>query len=363
MLRDVAPLIRKLSEGKDLTAEETQRVLDVCTQEDEEGHYLTAFYMGLRAKGETSEELLGLLKSTDRFAPEIQTSIDPSNLIDVSGTGSDALKTFNVSTAVAFVVGASGVAVAKHGFSAISGFTGSSDVIEAFGGNMIKMCSVPQNLARILEQIGVVTYFTPFLTKKFKYRATWPRKMAEIGLNFILPWNLVGNMLARFPLERRLYGVFSEEYMEILAELFQKRGYKKGLVVYGLDGLDEVSNVGPTKVIEFTKDSMREYTIVPEDLGLRKANPSEIRAISKEGNIVDFLRVLYGVEGGAKKDLVLANAGAALCVMDKAPSLKRGVTLAGSLIDDGKASQKLEDFVNVVGDPEKLAQWKQKAGV
>jgi len=359
-LREISPLIHKISEGQNLTAEEAQLAFDVCTQEDEEFYYWVALTMGLHAKGETSDELLGLARSTERFAPRIDLAIDPSDIIDVSGTGGDSIKTLNVSTASAFVVAASGVWVAKQGFRSVTGFTGSVDILEELGINLMDSYRTPRAVAETLSAAGIVIFFTPFLSEKFRYRSLLPRKMAEIGLRYKWPFHLAAFAYSPVPMTTRLYGVYSPKYLRVLAELFQKLGYERGIVCYGEPGLDEISNLGETQILEFSADSIEEYRVMPRDLGLRQAEATEIQTSSKDENMADFLRVLYGVETGPKRDIVAANAGAALYLMGKADDLGSGVTLAQELIAEGAAADKLRDFVGVAASEERLAQLEER---
>jgi len=151
--------------------------------------------------------------------------------------------------------------------------------------------------------------------------------------------------------------------LNTLAELFQKQGYTRGLVCHGVDGLDEISNVGDTMITEFTANDLKEYIVKPEDMGIHRAQPEEIATSSTEENTKDFLRILYGVDDSPKRSLVLVNAAAGLYVMGAASDLKEGVKQAQTLIDTAKVSKKLEEYIAVCGDPGKLQEAKVSAGI
>jgi hypothetical protein len=224
----------------------------------------------------------------------------------------------------------------------------------------------PDRVRNIFQQMGMVVYHANSMAdpeERKGYFNYWLKNVPETGLTYVTAYHLAANAYSPIPMKRRVYGVFGEKYLQPLAELFQKLGFRKGLVFHGVDGLDEVSNVGPTRIIEFSGDSIKDYMIIPNDLGVKTAQPNEIKAVSREANIYDFLKIIYGKEKGAKRDLVLINAAPAFYAMDEVPTLKDGVELAASIIDEGKASAKLEEFISFVGDPEKLAHWKKRAEI
>lgn len=364
MLTDILPLIQKVSERQNLSVEEALEAYDTCFREDLDSYYLFVLNMGLHTKGETSDELLGLCKSIESVSPRIEVSIDPNNMIDVSGTGGDRIKTFNVSTCVAFVVASAGIVVPKQAFFAVTGYSGSADLLQVFGVDTIGISASSERVRDILERVGIVPYHLLLhLPEEFAGMRNWITKRREIGLNYVTPFHFVAFAYAPVPINRRIYGVFDERYLRLLAELYQKLGYQKGLVFHGEGGLDEISNIGPTKICEFRGEDIEEYTVTPSDLGIREAKSTDILARSKESNVQDFLRILYGQETGPKKDLVLANAAAAFYVMDKVSSLKDGVALAASLLDQGKPREKLEQLVAYCGDREELARAKTAVGI
>jgi len=239
----------------------------------------------------------------------------------------------------------------------VTGITGSADLLQTFGVDPLKISfGGPENIKKILEKTGLVTYVAHFLAKPEEQIGitNWVNKRQEISLNFITPFNLAANVYSPLPMKYRIYGMFNDKYLRIIAELFQKLGYKRGIVCYGVDGLDEMSNIGPTKIVEFLHSELKEYTVTPDKLGIKKAKPNEIKATSREGNISDFLRIIYGKELGPKRDLVAINAGAAFYVLNEVKSFKEGTKLAIKLLNNGRVADKFEDYVKVIGDIKKL---------
>jgi len=365
ILKDVAKIITKLSDGQDLTTEEAEEAFDVCIAEDKEAYFFTALTMGLMAKGITSDELFGFSKSRQKLLPEIKTNFNSSEITDNSGTGGDKLKTFNVSTTSAFIIAAADIAVAKQSYFAVTGIGGSGDLFRAFGIDVIKT-SNPEIIKKTIENVGFIPYVGEFLPSPDKIPGflSWTKKRGDsFGVKYISPYHLAANILTPIKMERRVYGCFDRKYLKILAELFQKLGYERGLIVHGIGGLDEVSNIGDTEIVEFTKDKLKNYTISPEDFGVKKAKYDEIKAISAEQNVIDFLRILFNKEKGPKRDIVLMNAAASLYIMDKVSNFKNGVELSKQILEENKAADKLIELVKSIGDIEKLNQWKKLAEI
>lgn len=363
MLRDASVFIQKIAGKQDLTAAETQEAFDIVTREDEEGYYTMALLLGLHTKGETADELAGITRSIIGFLPKLSPKVPPDKIMDVSGTGGDALKTFNVSTAAFFVAVSGGVYVAKQAWRTFRGLTGSEEILREVGLDVMAISQEAKKIEGCLETTGGVPYFYGYLTKAFENRERIGGKMAQIGLTFPNPLNFVSFACSPIEMKRRTYGVFDQRYVLVMAELFQKLGYERGMTFHGTDGLDEISNVGPTIICEFSGSEVKQYTVTPEELGIKRAKVEDILATSGEANVADFLRVLYGREMGPKRDIVLANAGAALYIMDVTESLNEGTKMAASLIDEGKAAAKLEEIVEFAGDAQKLADSKKLAGV
>ena len=290
-LKEVSQLLTKVSSEQHLTVAETEEAFDVLTTKDTEGYFFTALAMGLLAKGITSDELMGFYRSETKLIPKVNTGIKPSNITENSGTGGDKLKTFNVSTAAAFILAGAGIYVPKQSYYAVTGIGGSGDLFREFGIDVVKT-SNSTTIKQTLKKVGFVPYVANFLTQPSKMPGilNFLKKRGEINLNFITPFHLVANILAPVKMERRIYGVFDNKYSIPLAQLMQKLGYKKGLIVYGVGGLDEVSNIGDTKITEFTTSRIKQYTVSPKDLGVKKALYKDVKAVNRDQNTIDFLR-------------------------------------------------------------------------
>lgn len=360
MLNELTPLIRKIMDGKDLTADEAEKVVTVTAVEDTGGYYNLAFTAGILAKGLSEDELYGLVKGLQRFSIQVELDIDPGTITDVSGSGGDKLRTFNISTAAAFVVAGSGVRVAKQAFRSFTSPLGASDVMQELG---VKLSESAKEMTDCLEAVGIVQLFYPYLYKGMDARLSAYGKLREIGLILPTPMHPIAFIPHPFKLKRRTYGLAWERYLRPVANIFRKLDYERVMVFHGLDGLDEISNVGPTKILELVQGRIEEYTITPEELGIRRAKYKDIESGDKSENIRTLLRVLYDKERGPKRDIVLMNAAASLYVMQKADSLKSAVNLAQRVISEGKAAEKLEALVKFNGDPDRLDHWKIQAKV
>jgi anthranilate phosphoribosyltransferase len=367
MLKDLLPIIQKLTEGQDLTASEAEKAFSILESEDEESYFFYTFLAALHTKGETSDELLGFCKANQHFVPGFSVGLNADRIIDLSGTGGDMIKTPNISTAASFIVASKGIVVVKQAFFGVTGLMGSADLMQEFGVDPLAISREgPQRIGSIIKQVGMVIYHANSMAKPEErkgYFNFWLKRVPETGLAFVTAYHLAANVYSPIPMKRRVYGVFSEKYLKPLSELFKKLEYSKGLVVHGVGGLDEVSNIGPTVIHEFTTDTIREYTVTPVGLGVREAQPYEIRVASRDESIQDFLKIIYSKDKGPKRDLVLVNAAAAFYTMDEVSTLKDGVDLALNLIDEQKVADKFEEYVKLYGDLKKLESLKSKAQV
>jgi len=354
--------VSKLTEGEDLTVNESkQAFLDWYGGKDPTTTFI-AFAIALHTKGETIDEIVGFLEADRQLCRDVEVKMGKSfSGIDVSGTGSGLIKTFNVSTATSFVVSSAGISVPKQSWKSVTSPTGSADVVKELGVDVSKLDD-PAKLKNVLDEIGIVLYHRAFLKPyEMRNRPKFWEEVARAKLKFRTIFHIASLVYSLFPIKHRLYGMYTDKYLAKVAKAFGDTGYKRAFVVYGEGGICEVSNFGKTKVAELKNGKVREYILSPSDFGLKKCKVGDIRAVSKKRNIIDFLRVLYGKEKGPKRDLVLANASAALYVLGKVKNFKEGVELADSLIDSRKSSKKLEEFINYSGDVTKLEKWKARA--
>jgi anthranilate phosphoribosyltransferase len=267
--------------------------------------------------------------------------IDAERLVDTCGTGGDGMNIFNVSTAAAFVVAAAGGRVAKHGNRAVSGKSGSADLLEAAG---VNLNLTPEQVARCVESVGVGFMFAPAHHGAMKY-AIGPRR--ELGLRTI--FNMLGPMTNPAGVKHQVLGVFSKALCRPLAEVLQRLGSEHVLVVHAQDGLDEISLAAPTFVAELKDGVVSEYSIQPEDFGIKSQSLIGLTVDGAEQSLAlirDALTKRKGEQGQKAADMIVLNAGAALYAADLASSLKEGVQLAHDALHTGLAWEKLQELVS-----------------
>ncbi len=292
---------------------------------------IAALVTALRMKGETVSEIAGFARAMRERAQRITPRAEV--LIDVVGTGGDRLSTFNISTTTAFVVAAAGGYVAKHGNRAVSRLSGAADVLEALG---VQIQISPEAVRRSIEDIGIGFMFAPIYHAAMKH-AIAPRK--EIGIRTV--FNILGPLTNPANANYLVVGTYDPALTEIMATVLGEMGARRALVVHGLDGIDEVSTVGPTRISELRGGRVRTSTITPEDLGLPQAAASAIAGGRPEENAAITTAVLQG-ERGPRRDIVVANAAAALMAAELASTWGEGVQLAQRALDSGAAYEKLE---------------------
>lgn len=336
--------IQKVVDGQDLSEEEMEAAMDVIMSGQATPAQIGSFITALRLKGETIEEITGAARVMREKATKIAVdkslvsidrddiNLDKETIVDTCGTGGDGTNTFNVSTTTAFVVAGCGLRVAKHGNRSVSSQCGSADVIESLG---VKLDVSPKVVEECLNQVGIGFLFAPALHGAMKY-AIGPRK--EIGIRSI--FNILGPLTNPAGANVQVLGVYDKYLTPILAEVLNRLGSRSAFVVYGEDGLDEVSITGRTFVSELKNGKVSNYSIEPEDFGLSRASISEIKGGDAETNRQIVLDVLQG-EPGAPRDIVLLNAAAALVAAGMAGDFHEGIKQAAEAIDSGQAMKKL----------------------
>lgn len=292
------------------------------------------FLAGLRAKGETVDEIAAAATVMRELAVRVQVS--PEHLVDTCGTGGDGARLFNVSTAAAFVVAAAGGRVAKHGNRAMSGSTGSADVLEALG---VKLDLQPERIARCIDEVGVGFLYAPAHHSATRYAAA-PRK--ELGTRTL--FNLLGPLTNPAGAPHQLLGVFAPRWVEPLAKVLRALGSHHVLVVHSEDGLDEISVAAPTRVAELQDGQIRSYVIQPRDFVIAQASLDTLRVTSVQESLTLIREALAGRTGPAF-DMIAINAGAALYAADVTASLAAGVARAREVMMNGAAAAKLAQLV------------------
>ncbi|MDP3937059.1 MAG: anthranilate phosphoribosyltransferase [Deltaproteobacteria bacterium] len=328
--------IARLVERENLPGPVMAEVMDEIMGGEATPAQIAAFATALRMKGETVDELAAGAERVRARAAKLGGTRH-GLLLDTAGTGGDASGTFNISTAVAFVVAGAGVPVAKHGNRAVSSRAGSADVLEALG---VAIDMGPDRARDCLEELGICFLFAPSYHASLKHAAA-PRR--EIGVRTF--FNLLGPLANPAGAARQLLGVYSEPLTETIAGVLRRLGAEAAWVVWGEGGLDEISIAGRTRVAELRAGEIRLFDLWPESFGVPAARMEDLRGGDAEAN-ARILRGVLGGEEGPRRDVVLVNAAAALLVAGKAKDLKHGVELARAAIDRGEAQKKLESLVH-----------------
>jgi anthranilate phosphoribosyltransferase len=294
-----------------------------------------ALITGLRVKKETIGEITAAAQVMREFSTKVHVP-DPTHLVDIVGTGGDGAHTFNISTCAMFVAAAAGAKTAKHGGRSVSSKSGSADVVEALGGNIHLS---PEQIARSIEEVGIGFMFAPNHHPAMKNVAP-VRK--ELGVRTI--FNILGPLTNPASAPNILMGVFHSDLVGIQVRALQRLGAEHAVVVYGRDGMDEISLGAATLVGELKNGQITEYEIHPEDFGLTMASNRALRVDTPEQSMA-MLRGVLDNEPGAARDIVMINAGAALYAANVATSMADGLARARVAIESGAAKAKLAQFV------------------
>ncbi len=333
---EIQSVLQQLLDRKNLSAEVMGRVMRIMMSGEATPAQIAGFLIALRAKGETVDEIAAAAQTLREFATKIPVADE--HLIDTCGTGGDALGTFNISTASAFVVAAAGGIVAKHGNRAVSGRSGSADVLEAAG---VDLDLAPDQVARCIEETGIGFLFAPVFHGAMKYAAV-SRK--ELGVRTL--FNLLGPLSNPANAPNQVLGVFADDLLEPMAHVLHRLGSRHVLVVHAEDGLDEISIAAPTRITELRDGWFRTYIVTPEQFGFRRAPLAHISADGPQASLGMILDIFSGSPGPGR-DIVAMNAGAAIYAAGLAASLEAGVKRAQEVIDDGAARVKLNALVKL----------------
>lgn len=330
--------IIKIVNKEDLSFDEAYTVMNEIMNGKTTPTQNAAFLAALStksAKAETTGEIAGCAKAMREHATPVDTDFD---LFEIVGTGGDNAGSFNISTTSAIVAAAGGMKVSKHGNRAASSKCGTADCLEALGVNIDED---PDKCRELLEKVGICFFFAQKYHTSMKYVGAIRK---ELGFRTV--FNILGPLTNPAHPKRQLLGVYDEYLIEPLAKVLMELGVKRGMVVYGMDKLDEISLSAPTKVCEIKDGSLHTYEIKPEDFGLSRCKKEDLAGGDPKENAAITLSILNG-EKGAKRDAVLLNAGATLYIGEKAKSMQEGINLAARLIDSKKALKVLEDFIKV----------------
>ncbi len=331
----IAEAIQRTVEHREVFHDEMLHVMRQIMRGELTPAQIAGFIIGLRVKKETIGEIAAAAQVMREFATPVKLS-DTRHLVDTCGTGGDGARTFNISTAAAFVAAAAGARVAKHMGRAVSSACGSAEVLEALGANI---ALGPEEVARSIEKTGVGFMFAPAHHAAMKHAAPVRR---ELGVRTL--FNILGPLTNPAGAPNQVMGVFHPDLVGIQVRVLQRLGSRHVMVVHGMDGLDEISISGPTMVGELVRGEVREYEIHPSQFGLELYDRRAIQVANAQESS-EMIRAVLDNQPGPALNIVLANAGAAIYVAGVARTLENGIARARRAIASGAARKKLEEFV------------------
>ena len=345
----IKKLISKVIKGENLTEFEMEKAIDAIMTGNATPAQIGAFITALRIKGETVDEITGAARAVRAKATKIrlnnhavnldrdEINIEDETILDTCGTGGVGTRTFNVSTATAFVAAGGGIKVAKHGNRAVSSLCGSADVLENLG---VKLDITSSDVERCIGEVGIGFLYAPLFHGAMKY-AAGPRR--EIGIRTI--FNLLGPLTNPAAASAQVLGVYEPDLTEKMAHALRRLGTREAFVVCGKGTFDEISTCGPTRVSHLKDGEVRTFDITPEEYGFKRATPDAIVGGNAREN-AQIIRSILDGKKGAKRDMVLLNAGAAFVAAGLDGDFKEGIERARDSIDSGRAREKLNSLVN-----------------
>lgn len=351
MIRDS---IQTLVEKIDLTSQESKMTMEEIMSGQATNAQIASFLTALRMKGETVEELVAFAKVMRENCRRIRPNVH-GRLVDTCGTGGDRIKTFNISTAAAFVAAGAGVAVAKHGNRAVTSRSGSADVLELLGVNLDLK---PELVSKTIEKIGIGFMFAPTFHPAMKY-AVAPRK--EVGIRTI--FNLLGPLTNPACANAQVLGVYDSKLTASVAQSLKSLGSLEAMVVHGTDGIDEISTVGKSLISHLRNGDIITLELSPKDLNIKAARVSDLQGHTPEKNAIILFKILNhkNSKTNPKLDIVLVNSAAGIIVSGKATDFKTGIEIARKSIQTGFAYKKLKQLVKLSdGDLSKLEELERK---
>jgi anthranilate phosphoribosyltransferase len=329
--------IAKLMEGTNLTQDEAETVMQEIMDGAATPAQMASFLIALRLKGETMEEITGCARVMREKA--IRVAPQRTDLVDTAGTGGDKAGTFNISTTAAFVIAGAGLGVAKHGNRAISGQSGSADVLEALG---VNFDLTPEQAARCIDDIGIGFLFAPKLHPAMKNIGPIRK---ELGVRTV--FNILGPLTNPAYAPAQIIGVFDGAYTGTMAHVLKSLGSRAAFVFHSEDGLDELTTTAVNHITYFTNGVMHAQALDARELGLKRAERAELRGGTPHDNAQITRNILDGTDRGPRRDVVMLNAAAALVAGGKAGELSEGLQLAAEATDSGRAARALDGLVQL----------------
>ncbi|MGG1635633.1 anthranilate phosphoribosyltransferase [Paenibacillus sp. FSL K6-3182] len=332
--------LNQLIGGSSLTRQQAEMVMNIIMNGEATAVQIAGVVTALRMKGETKDEITGFAEAMRAHSSHLHT--EQEGLLDTCGTGGSGIHKFNISTASSIIAAAAGIRVAKHGNRAMSGKTGSADVLEALG---VQITITPEQAAQCLEDIGICFMFAQLYHPSLRHAAA-PRR--ELGIRTI--FNMLGPLTNPAGADRQLLGFYDRSRTSTVAEVLGELGLKRAMVVSSHDGLDEISISAPTQISELLNGVVKTYDVTPEELGLTRWPIADVMGGEPEVNAALIRSIFSGEQRGAYRDIVLANAGACIYVGGKAQSLREGAEIAAKVIDSGEAQRKLVSLIHTTGE-------------
>ena len=327
--------IHKLIEKKDLSRQEAYDTMTEIMSGNASEPLIASFLTALRMKGEVVNEIAGCAQAMREKSTKIETK--HANVIDTCGTGGDSLGTFNISTAAAIVACGAGAFVAKHGNRAISSRCGSADVLKALGVNIE---ITKEKVEQCLDDVGIAFLFAPLMHGAMKYAAPVRR---ELGIRTV--FNVLGPLTNPAGARRQVIGVFDGRLTELLARVLLELGTERAMVVHGVGGLDEISTLGKTMISELKDGSISSYEFHHSSVGISSGTLADVAGGDAELNASIIRNILDGKKN-SQRNITVLNAGAAIYISGKAPTLLDGIKLAEESIDSQKAKKKLQELID-----------------
>ena len=328
-------ILAKLVAGNDLSVEEAKKAQEIILTGQATDAQIAAFLTALRMKGETIDEITGLATVLRDKANTIAPKVDKH--VDLVGTGGDCTYSFNISTTSAFVVAAAGLPVAKHGNRSISSKSGAGDVLEALG---VNISADPDVVSRCVETVGIGFMFAPHFNPAMKYVG---KVRKELGFRTV--FNTLGPLSNPSRAKAMVVGVYDKNLTETIANAMMNMGVERALVVSGNDNMDEITLTGATTISEIKDNTVNTYTVTPEQFGFETVELKELQGGDGKVNAQITKDILSGKEKGAKRNIVLLNAGATLYAGGMCSSIEEGIKLAQKTIDSGKAASIIDALV------------------
>ena len=328
-------ILAKLVAGNDLSVEEAKKAQEIILTGQATDAQIAAFLTALRMKGETIDEITGLASVLRDKANTIAPKVDKH--VDLVGIGGDCTYSFNISTTSAFVVAAAGLPVAKHGNRSISSKSGAGDVLEALG---VNISADPDVVSRCVETVGIGFMFAPHFNPAMKYVG---KVRKELGFRTV--FNTLGPLSNPSRAKAMVVGVYDKNLTETIANAMMNMGVERALVVSGNDNMDEITLTGATTISEIKDNTVNTYTVTPEQFGFETVELKELQGGDGKVNAQITKDILSGKEKGAKRNIVLLNAGATLYAGGMCSSIEEGIKLAEKTIDSGKAASIIDALV------------------